>query len=67
MPYDMPAQRCRPWPPLPAAQMPATDATAQAPGAAQTPYGPRVVRLAVGLEALPDLQADLAQALGGLD
>ncbi|MDO8275049.1 MAG: PLP-dependent transferase, partial [Serpentinimonas sp.] len=32
----------------------------------QAPYGPRLVRLAVGLEAQPDLQADLAQALAAL-
>ncbi len=37
------------------------------PQAPQAAYGPRLVRLAVGLEAQPDLQADLAQALAALD
>jgi len=60
MPYDMPALRSRAWPQV-AAQAP------QVPQVPQVQYGPRLVRLALGLEALPDLQADLAQALAALD
>jgi len=56
VPYDLPAMRSRTWPPRPS------------PAGPQPPaHGPRLVRLAIGLEDVADLQADLAQALATLD
>ena len=56
VPYDLPAMRSRTWPPRPS------------PAGPQPPaHGPRLVRLAIGLEDVADLQADLAQALAALD
>lgn len=56
VPYDLPAMRSRTWPPQPS------------PAGPQPPaHGPRLVRLAIGLENVADLQADLAQALAALD
>jgi len=78
VPYDLPAMRSRTWPRRPtssagpAAHSPALSSQVQqAHQAHQTqaeaPYGPRLVRLAIGLENVADLQADLAQALATLD
>jgi cystathionine beta-lyase len=56
VPYDLPALRSRPSPLRPSPAQPQPPA-----------HGPRLVRLAIGLEGVVDLQADLAQALEALD